>query len=440
MKADTRISYRAGTYVSMILLILSVWLVYWPALEFGFLIGWDDQWFVTNKYTEGGVTPNNLQAILTNFHYGQYAPINQLYYTGLYSIFGYNTEVFHFGGVMLHTLNVLLTFFFIRTILTKVGVTFCENTTRLVPLGTAMLFAVLPFNVEPVAWVSASKVVLYALFYLLALTTYCRYLSSNEARWYYLSLVFFILSFGAKEQAVTLPLAMLLLDYFWGRHMESKVVWMEKAPFVVLALLFGLVTIDSQGIADGERLFYPVYQRIPLATYTVVEYFTKTILPVNLSYLYPFPFLQGEPVPTYLWLHLAVTLVAVSCLIGYLRIRWLLFALLFFLIHILLVCNFLPLARFSIVADRYAYVSNIGVCFLTTCVFLRWYSNVGSNWRWIPTALYAVYFICLSIYSSQHIQVWHNAYTVKKRLKETIEQRADFNQRKDENKDNNETK
>src|SRR5690606_10646144 len=121
---------------------------------------------------------------------------------------------------------------------------------------------------------------------------------------------------------------------------------------------------------------------------------------------------------------------------GYLKMRWLLFAILFFLIHILLVSNMLPLARFSVVADRYAYLSNIGICFLVVCVFLRWYTIVNLKWRWVPATVFGIYIACLSIYSFQYVRTWYSGYTVKKRLKETIEQRSDFNQLRNKIKGN----
>lgn len=96
----------------------------------------------------------------------------------------------------------------------------------------------------------------------------------------------------------------------------------------------------------------------------------------------------------------------------------------------------LSLAQFSVVADRYAYLSNIGICFLVVCVFLRWYTIVNLKWRWVPATVFGIYIACLSIYSFQYVRTWHSAYTVKKRLKETIEQRSDFNQLRNKIKGN----
>jgi hypothetical protein len=74
---------------------LAVFAVYFPALSNGFLMLWDDQWVVINNYTYHGLAPDNLWRILTEFYHGQYAPLNQFYYTCLYSAFGLNPFAFH---------------------------------------------------------------------------------------------------------------------------------------------------------------------------------------------------------------------------------------------------------------------------------------------------------------------------------------------------------
>src|SRR5690606_42110725 len=95
----------------VLFLISTVACLYWPACQFDFLYGWDDQWFVTNNYTEGGLGWKNFYSILTNFYYGQYAPLNQLYYTTIFTFFGYNTAVYHIAGICVHSINVLLVYF-----------------------------------------------------------------------------------------------------------------------------------------------------------------------------------------------------------------------------------------------------------------------------------------------------------------------------------------
>ncbi|MDR3247115.1 MAG: hypothetical protein LBT50_11885 [Prevotellaceae bacterium] len=100
---------------------VAVLLVYFPALSNEFLMLWDDQWVVINSYTYHGFTADNIRRIFTEFYKGQYAPLNQLYYTSLYSVFGLNSFVFHLGSLLLHFANVMLVYYLFRSVFSLSG-------------------------------------------------------------------------------------------------------------------------------------------------------------------------------------------------------------------------------------------------------------------------------------------------------------------------------
>lgn len=212
------------------LLIIIGLLVYYPVYFLQFQASWDDQWVVINHYTENGWNATNIWAILTEYYNGQYAPLNQLYYTALYSIFGYHSNIFHTAGLIIHLLNSLLVYCFIDKLL-YVWRRTDQSANRKIAFFTALLFVLHPITVESVAWLSASKVLIYALFYLLSLIAYLNYLLNNKPLYLLISGVCFVLSFASKEQAVTLPVCLLLLDYIAARKFNNKVIWLEKLPF-----------------------------------------------------------------------------------------------------------------------------------------------------------------------------------------------------------------
>ncbi|WP_345230313.1 hypothetical protein [Olivibacter ginsenosidimutans] len=253
-------------------------------------------------------------------------------------------------------------------------------------------------------------------------------LNHQKTAFYYFTILSFIFSFGAKEQAVSLPLCLLLWDTVYRRNLATGAVWLEKLPFFVLALFFGLITIQSQGLEDTGRTFYPFYQRLPLAAYTISEYFTKCIFPMNLSYLYPFPFEGDEGVCWWLWIYpLAIPLILYT-LYPYIKRQWLFFALFFFGIHLVLVINLFSLARFSVVADRYGYLASIGPCFLISYIYVAYLVRK----RNIPIVyLFGIIYLgALFLYAANHLSVWRNTYTLKAKLKHTIESRSDFEELK----------
>ncbi|WP_345211000.1 hypothetical protein [Mucilaginibacter gynuensis] len=411
------------THVHIFIVIACAVIIYWPVCRFNFLIGWDDQWFVTNHYTKNGVTLRNLSSVFTDFYCGQYAPINQLFYTCIYSLVGYKPNYFHTACLVIHLANSVLVYDLIRKVSGDISNLPPEQNLR-IAFVTALLFAVMPVNVEPVAWVSASKVTLYAFFYLLALGWYRRYVLEPKQKYFYLSLVFYIVSFGAKEQAVVLPLSMLLMDYVYGRNLLDRLIWFEKLPIFILSVLFGGVTIASQRSEGGD--FYSIFQRLPLSFYTLSEYFTKVIAPVNLSYLYPFPFQKTATVPLWLWIYPLAIPAVVYCFFKQFTQKCILFGLLFFMIHIILVCNILSLSRYSVTADRYAYLSSIGLCFVVGYIFVLRLSR--TRYKSFLIAIGVTYVVVLIVYANSYVKVWSSTYILKEKLKTTIEQRGDFKQ------------
>ena len=422
MKYLQQVYFKNTNLLNICIITLAVLTVYWPVYHFSFLIGWDDQWFVTNHYTESGFALNNLWAIFTDFYHGQYAPINQLYYTALYHFFGYGAGVFHISSVFVHIINCGLVYVFLKKILKIL----CKKNGRertFIALIAGLLFAILPINVEPTAWVAASKVLIYATFYLSALISYQFYLEKHSPKYFYFTMLFYLMSFGAKEQAVTLPFCLLLLDYLYGRSLRESLVWLEKVPLIILSILLGLATLDSQQLDQSN--FYSLWQRIPLFFYSITEYFVKCVLPLNLSYLYPFPFQKDEPVPLWMWIHVISIPLILFLLKDFLSKKWVMFCGGFFLIHIGLVSNLLSLARFSIIADRYTYISAIAICFALALVFARFASSAYRDQK-LAIFLGVTYFLFLVCTSKNYVTVWKNSYTVKERLKTIIEQRPDF--------------
>jgi len=411
-------------YFHLSFIIMCISIIYRQVYQFQFLNGWDDQWFITNHYTEDGFQRHNLYAILKDYYYGQYAPINQLYYTFLYHLFGYKPSCFHLAGVLLHLINTILIYFTFKNICRQLS-SFPDLGNNLVGFVTALLFAVSPFNLEPVAWVAASKVLLYTLFYLTAINWYMQYIVTGKSVYYYLTLLFFFISFGAKEQAVTLPACLLLLDYIYSRDLKKGVIWLEKIPIFVLSVLFGMITIQSQGeeILDSTHL-YTMYQRLVLSFYTLSEYLTKTIFPVNISYLYPFPFPIGASLPMWLWIYPITIVLVTMCFWDLFTKRWLLFGVIFFLIHILLVINLISLARYAVVADRYAYLATAGIYFILAYFGVQLYYSI----RFRRMILYAgiIYISYFMIYTYAHCSVWLDVHSLKERIRITIKDRADY--------------
>ena len=417
---------------------------YFPILGNDFLYFWDDQWVVINRYTESGLNGKNLWAILTEFYHGQYAPLNESLYLILYTVFGgYKPFWFHLASLLLHIANALLVYYCIRLLL-EISRKIIVEHKELTAFFTALIFAVHPFNVESVAWMSASKVLVYSFYYLLATYTFIKYLSCHcgldpqspagkSLKYYLLTLLLFICSFLGKEQAVSFPLWILLIYWLTGYSLKDKKVWLSVAPFLLLSFAFGIITILSQ--TGGRSLFdqsgYPFWQRIVYACYTFTEYLLKSVLPFKLSYLYPFPSVVGDPLPNWLLFYpMLLSCLALAFWKQIITHKIWLFCLLFFGIHIAVALHIISLSRFAVVADRYAYIATIGVCFAVAYYTVIFIKRLKGNMKKGICVAFAAYLLYFGIYTNIRSRVWYNTDSLKKEIRELLKEREDFKELK----------
>jgi hypothetical protein len=388
-----------------------------------FLYAWDDQWVAINHFTEAGWTWDNLWRIFTEYYHGQYSPANEFLYVLVYSISGYSPLAFHSACLLLHVANVCMVFLCCRELLKMNG----KEQVTAISFIAALLFAVHPMNVESVAWISASKVLVYTAFYLLATYAYLQYLDSKKIGYYILAMFLFVWSFLGKEQAVTFPVWLLMIFVLYKRNLKQWRPWLEVLPFFLLSLWFGYVTMLSQADTGGGVLSneaaYPLWQRVVFASYSLLEYFFKCVAPVKLSYLYPFPSVIGDPLPQWLLVYPMLLMIILVGIWQYLRRQFvILFALLFFTVHIAVALHILPLSRFAIIADRYVYLSSIGITVIVAYYAIR----LMKRYKIIVVAALSVYILCLGVYSHSRTKVWHNTDTLKKELREQLKERDDY--------------
>ena len=147
----------------------------------------------------------------------------------------------------------------------------------------AALFALHPLHVEPVAWVAQRKELLAGLFWFLTLGAYLRYTRNPSVARYLLVLFSLGLGLMAKPVLVTLPLVLLLLDYWpLGRFLTAQQngaanrrVVLEKLPLLALSAASCVVTLVVQ--AQGGATTLPFLLRVGNALLVYVGYLSKTL-------------------------------------------------------------------------------------------------------------------------------------------------------------------
>lgn len=352
MKKKKSSATLVSPVVAYTLCTLAVVLSYWLIRNLEFL-SWDDNVYVYENPLVRNLSWTGIQDIFRNFVMGNYHPLVILSYAIEYSIAGIKPNLYHLTNLGLHIGTTLLVLRLSHQITKNLSLA----------LTLALLFGLHPLRVESVAWVTERKDVLYGFFYLAALSGWMIFRESKNYLHYAGVMLLFILSCLSKGQAVTLPIAIILIELLSGKQPKDLI---RNIPVLIAffpSLIFGIIAIYAQksgGNIRSSEAFSAVEQLL-IGCWSMLFYIPKFIFPFPLVPFYPYP---DAPLAA-VWY---ITPLAVAGLGGLLFFTWkkeknIFFGLSFFLLHILPVAQFLPVGN-AIAADRYFYIPGIGLTWL----------------------------------------------------------------------------
>ena len=286
--------------------------VFLPVLRCDF-VEYDDQIYVTNNYhVVAGLTWRSVLWAFTNLEAGFWHPLTWLSHMLDCQLYGLASGGHHLTSLMLHAANMVLLFEVLRRM---TGALWRSAM-------VAGLFALHPLHVESVAWVSERKDVLSTLFWMLTLLMYVRYVEASEVQspqskvYYGWALAIFVCGLMSKAMVVTLPVVLLLLDWWPLQRISNlkvqgsgirthakhdsrlstfdlrllwRLVW-EKAPFFGASLLCGLLTMHAEkgvGAVSSEETI-PVNARISNAFISCGRYLEQMVWPRGMAIFYPY--------------------------------------------------------------------------------------------------------------------------------------------------------
>lgn len=347
--------------------------VFWQAVNFDFVNLDDNVYVYKNHVVLRGLTADGVRYAF-GFHALNWHPLTWLSLMADSQLSGWlyargialgneKAGVFHAVNILLHLANTLLLFFLLTGLTGK-------------PWRSAFaasLFAVHPCHVESVAWVTERKDVLSTLFWLLSIAAYALWVRKPGLGRYLCLVLTFALGLMSKPMLVTLPLTLLLLD-FWplgrlrpgpaarsepGKARTLCALLIEKLPLFAMAAASSVVTLFAQrrGVVPFDLL--PLGVRAANAAVSGIHYIGKLFWPQNLACLYPHP---GNEIPTWMVPASAAGLAAVTAfaLGAARRLPYLVFGWLWYLVTLLPVCGLVQVGRQQM-ADRYTYVPFIGL-------------------------------------------------------------------------------
>jgi tetratricopeptide (TPR) repeat protein len=404
-------SHNPRTWLIVLGLMLATLLTYEPVRHHDF-VRYDDQEYVfENAMVQSGLTWEGFVWAFTKPHAANWHPITWLSHMLDSQLFGPGPTGPHLVNAALHAVNTILLFLLLRSL------TGFPWRSALV----AALFALHPLRVESVAWIAERKDLLCAFWgfgSMLAYTVYVRQQPLrhwSKSKTYWLAFALFALSLMSKPMLVTLPFALLLLDY-WplqrlivshaGRNWTSLII--EKAPFFLLSLGMAFITMKVQ---QPDKMFYaelPLAARLSNAFVSIPRYLAKTFWPSDLAVIYPHP---GQW-PTGLTIAAVILVVAITVLAGfqlrrrpYFGVGW------FWFCGLLIPVIGLVQVGMQSLADRYTYLPLIGIFIIVVWLAseaqlkLRWSSRAGA-------VLATLGLLACAWTTRDQLRVWQNSETL----------------------------
>jgi tetratricopeptide (TPR) repeat protein len=426
-----------GKVYVYLILVAAVLIPYAQVSKLGFT-NFDDPEYVTqNSHVRAGLTWAGLTWAFKSTEQANWHPITWLSHMLDCQLYGLNPAGHHITNLILHLASTLLLFGILQHMTGAVGRS----------AFVAALFALHPLHVESVAWVAERKDVLSALFWMLAMCAYLGYHKMRRPVDGLAVLLCLVLGLASKPMLVTLPFALLLLDFWPLRRFAAESLQAglmkktgqpssphasfsvkhaaisEKIPLMFLATASSIMTYAAQqkggAVIDLKRLSLDT--RIANALVSYVSYVRKTLWPVKLAPFYPLT----DSIA--LW-QVAASVVVLGS-ITFLAIRWLqsrpYFAIgwLWYLGTLVPVIGLVQVGNQAL-ADRYTYIPLVGLF-----IIAAWGGWDLAQYFRIPrlvTGVVAFAFVLLfGIMTAIQIRYWKNSEVLFRR---TIEVTGD-NQR-----------
>jgi len=397
-KENKKQSVRDLSVFFLAAILLLTLFIYSKSIQNDF-VTWDDPEYVTDNALIKDFSIHGVKNLFTSFYEGNYHPLTALSNAVEFHFWKANPKPYHIINLLLHLLNVVFVFLVVAKLTGK----------KEAAIIVSLFFAVHPLHVESVAWIAERKDVLYTFFYLSAWLAYITYLKSENVKGWksgYLvfSLLLFACSLLSKSMAVTLPLILILTDYYLEKKINLKSL-LEKIPFFLLSLIFGVVALKSQGTSGATEAapYFPFWERILLSAYGLVFYILKLFVPVHLSAFHPYPN-NDEPLPVIFYLAPLILLLLAFLIYKSKGFKKeLIFGLLFFIVAVAPVIQLLPAGK-ALTAERYSYVPSIGLFFIVAL----FYSFVTQKLKPLLAIAIGVYAVVFSIITYQRIDKWKN--------------------------------
>ena len=342
------------TILPILLIILLSLVSYFNIFDNEFV--WDDHIFILENSDIRSFS--NLPLFFKEDMDGLYRPLRTAYYTFIYSIAGKNELIYHVNGIFLHIIISILIYFVIFEIVQK----------RNISLVAALIFSAHPIHTGRVTNITASFDMIGILFMLLSFYLYVKYAKTEKRKFFLLSSLSFLIAVFSSEEAITLPLLVILYEFTFNRERFTKKtsknnILKNYVPLFAIALFYLIIRFNVLGFSGRQETY--LAGTFVLTMFTMlkvyINYIWILIYPINLTLFHDI-----KPATSFFNFEVLISLLFLMGIffltIRYRKHKLLFFSVFWFFITLIPASNILPLQVFM--AERYLYIPSIAFALL----------------------------------------------------------------------------
>ncbi|MGD0277870.1 MAG: tetratricopeptide repeat protein [Smithella sp.] len=392
-----------------IVLTVVTFTIFWQVNQYNFIDFDDDVYVTKNIVIQSGFTLDGFRWAFSTRYADLWNPLVWISFMFDYQLHGLNAGGYHLTNLILHVMSALLLFWLFNRMTGAIWRS----------AFVAAIFALHPLHVESVAWIAERKDVLSAFFWMLTLCLYVYYTEKPVIRRCLPVLLCFACALMSKPMVITLPVVMILLDYWPLDRLHSRKIvtnipevlqsstnqakkknklkkealkkntspprvqkvsepriagiiplWQlkEKILFFLLSIIMVIITLYNPNTPDmsdaPDVIQIPLISRLANAPVAFVIYLEKTFCPHDLAFFYLFP--NQIPLWQVLVASLLVLVISFAVIVMMKRLPYLFAGWMWFSITIVPVIGIIQISRTApySMADRYHYLPSIGLAIM----------------------------------------------------------------------------
>ena len=258
-------------------------------------------------------------------------PIANISFALNYYVNGYNPVGYHAVNIVIHIACGIFLFFLAKATLQTPALRSRYEKFGWIPFMAAFIWLVHPLQTQSVSYVVQRMNSMAAMFYVLSMLCYVKFRMSatSPAKWLLLAGcgLTALLAFGTKEITATLPLFVILYEWYFFQELDRQWVRLRFLFLAGLGLLFliiALVYLDFEPVAKilrgyARRDFTPM-QRLLTESRVVIFYISLMLWPnpsrLNLDHDFPLSYSLLDPVTTLACVITIIALITCAVLIA----------------------------------------------------------------------------------------------------------------------------